>query len=140
MLSIRLQRTGKKHQPQFRIVLAQKEKHPSKKFLEILGNYNPRNKEFSLKNPERAQYWLSQHVEVSPTVHNLFVEKGIAQAEKVKAWRPKIKAQATAPAAAPKAQAQAPAETAPEPVAPVLPVAEEAAAPEPAPAEEAKSE
>lgn len=91
MLTIRLQRTGKKHQPQFRIVLAQKEKHPSKRFLEILGNYNPRNKEFSIKNSERVNYWLGQHVEVSPTVHNLLVEKGMVAADKVKAWRPKVK-------------------------------------------------
>jgi len=87
MLAIRLQRTGKKHQPQFRIVLAEKQKHVSKKFIEILGNYNPRNKQFIIDNPERVQYWLSQHVELSPSINNLFVEKGIIQGSKVQARR-----------------------------------------------------
>ena len=88
MLIIRLQRTGKKRQPEFRIVLAEKFRHASKKFIEILGNYNPRNKNFTIKNQERLDYWLSKHVEVSPTVHNLLVEHGVLkEASKVQARR-----------------------------------------------------
>ena|SRR3989344_3931374 len=92
MLIIRFSRTGKKHQPLFRIVLAEKHKHPSKKFLEILATFNPRNKEFVVKNEERIKYWLGKNVQVSPTVHNLFVGHKLVEGAKVEAWRPKKKA------------------------------------------------
>lgn len=86
MLTIRLQRSGKKNQPEFRIVLAQKTAAVNKKFLEVLGNYNPRTKDFVVKNEERLKYWISQHVTISPTVHNLLVTKNLLDAPKVKAF------------------------------------------------------
>src|SRR3989338_5931215 len=91
MLTIRLQRVGKKNQPVFRIVLAEKHRAASKKALEILGHYNPRSKDFGVKNQERLTYWIGQHVEMSDTIHNLFIDKKILSGEKVKAWRPKPK-------------------------------------------------
>jgi small subunit ribosomal protein S16 len=90
MLIIRLQRTGTKNKADFRIVLAQSYRSASKKVLEVLGHYNPRSKNFGIKDQERLTYWLNQHVSVSPTVHNLFVEKKLVTAKKVKAWRPKM--------------------------------------------------
>lgn len=89
MLTIRLQRVGKRNQPSFRIVLAEKHRAAKKLAVEILGHYNPRSKEFGLKDPERLKYWISKHVEVSPTVHNLLIDKGLLPGEKVKAWKPK---------------------------------------------------
>ncbi len=86
MLTIRLQRSGKKNQPEFRIVLAQKTAAVNKKFLEVLGNYNPRTKDFAVKNEERLKYWISQHVTISPTVHNLLVSKNLLDKPKVKAF------------------------------------------------------
>lgn len=111
MLTIRLQRTGTKNKPQFRLVLAEAHRSASKKFLEVLGHYNPGNKQFGLKNEERLKYWLGQHVQLSPTVHNLLVEKKLISEKKVKAWRPKVKAKTDAPA---EAQAAAPAAAATE--------------------------
>lgn len=107
MLTIRLQRTGKNRQPVFRIVLAEKHKSASKKFLEILGIYNPRTKEFSIKDQDRLNYWLGQQIEISPTVHNLLVDKGLKTGSKTKAWQPRKSAEAAAPAAAPAAPAEA---------------------------------
>ncbi len=104
MLTIRLQRAGKKNDAQFRVVLAEKEAPVSKKFAEILGSYDPHTKNLNVKNSERLNYWISQNVEVSPTVHNLFVEKGILKASKVQAFKlkktakPEEKAAETAPA------------------------------------------
>ena len=86
MLTIRLQRTGKKNASSFRIVVAEKAVHVSKKVTEVLGHYNPSKKEFFLKNPERLHYWLGQHVTASPTVHNLLISKGIVEGDKVKAF------------------------------------------------------
>lgn len=131
MLTIRLQRTGTKNRPTYRLVLAQAHRAAAKSFVEVLGHYNPRNKEFGLKNEDRLKYWLSQHVQLSPTVHNLLVEKKFVDAKKVKAWQPKKKekpeGEATPAAAAPAAaEASAPAATeAPAPeAAPAEPVAE----------------
>ena len=91
MLTIRLQRVGKKNQPSYRIVLAEKHRSATKKIVELLGHYNPRTKEFGIKNEERLKYWISQHIELSPTLRNLLITKGMLQGEKVKAWRPKAK-------------------------------------------------
>lgn len=91
MLTIRLQRVGRRNQAAFRVVLAEKHRHVKKKAVEILGHYDPKTKELGIKDEERVKYWIGQHVEVSPSVHNLFVEKGLLQGEKVKAWRPKVK-------------------------------------------------
>lgn len=120
MLTIRLQRTGTKNKPTFRIVLAEAEKSASKKFLEILGHYDPRSKNFGITDNDRVKYWISQNVQLSPTVHNLFVEKKLVEAKKVKAWAPKKKEGSETPAAAPetteaKAEpvAEVPAEEAP---------------------------
>src|SRR6185369_322549 len=85
MLIIRLQRTGKKNQADFRIVLAEKEAPVNKKIVEVLGSYNPRRKVFQPKE-ERIKYWLGQRVSLSETVHNLFVTKGLVDGKKVKAF------------------------------------------------------
>lgn len=91
MLIIRLQRTGIKNKPSFRIVLAESYRAAGKQAIEVLGHYNPKRKDFAIKDPERLKYWLSQNVSVSPTVHNLLVEKKIVEGKKVKAWQPKKK-------------------------------------------------
>jgi len=96
MLTIRLIRTGKKNAPSFRIVVIEKTAPPkSGKFLEILGNYNPRMlagqagkrntpaKKINLEK-ERIEYWLSQGVQVSETVHNLLVKEGVIKGPKIK--------------------------------------------------------
>ena len=85
MLTIRLQRTGKKNQADFRIVLAEKEAPVKKKVVEILGSYNPRKKAFQVKE-ERLKYWIAQRVELSETMHNLLVDKKFVDAKKVKAF------------------------------------------------------
>jgi small subunit ribosomal protein S16 len=109
MLIIRLQRTGKKNAADFRIVLAQKTSSAAKKFVEVLGSYNPRSKGFMIKDEERLKYWIAQHVEISPTMHNLLVGKNLLDAKKVRAFNtPKKPAEpvaATATPAAPAAEA-----------------------------------
>lgn len=99
MLTIRLQRTGTKNKPAFRLVLTQAERAAGKQSLEVLGHYNPRNKAFGIKNQDRLNYWLGQHVQLSPTVHNLLVEKKLVSEKKVKAWRPKKSANSETPPA-----------------------------------------
>jgi small subunit ribosomal protein S16 len=107
MLTIRLQRTGSKNRPSFRVVLAQAYRAASKNVVEVLGHYNPSSKIFGVKSEERLKYWLDQNVKVSPTVHNLLVEKKFITAKKVKAWQPKKK-EKTAEASAENPAAPAP--------------------------------
>jgi small subunit ribosomal protein S16 len=96
MLTIRLQRTGKKNQADFRIVLAEKESPVGKKVVEILGSYNPR-KTFQVKE-DRVKYWIGQRIELSETMHNLLVTKGFVEGKKVKAFSiPKKPVEAVAP-------------------------------------------
>ena len=84
MLIIRLIRTGKRNASSFRVVVIEKTAPPkSGKFLEILGNYNPRLKELNLKK-ERIEYWLSQGVQTSAAVHNLLVNQEIIKGPKIK--------------------------------------------------------
>lgn len=86
MLTIRFQRTGKRNRAEFRVVVAPKTAAAQKKFTEILGNYNPRTKELTVKDTERLNYWLSQKLPMSPSVQNLFVTKKLVEVGKVKAF------------------------------------------------------
>jgi small subunit ribosomal protein S16 len=127
MLTIRLQRTGKRNQADFRVVLAEKTSAVNKKFSEVLGSYNPKTKDLKIKNPERLTYWIEQHVAISPTVHNLLVTKNLLKATKVKAFStPKkpVVAEA-APVASAEEAAAAPVEEKPVEEAPVTEVAAE---------------
>ena len=66
-------------------MLAEKESPVNKKVVEILGSYNPRKKNFQVKE-ERVKYWIGQRIEMSETVHNLFVTKSLLDAKKIKAF------------------------------------------------------
>lgn len=107
MLTLRLQRSGKKNRPEFRVVLAQKTAAAGKKFLEVLGNYNPRTKDFVVKSEERLKYWIAQHVEISPTLHNLLVSKNLLDSKKTKAFGIPTKVKAKREEAEAKAKAEA---------------------------------
>lgn len=83
MVSIRLQRIGRKKLPHFRLIVQDKQKDPWDKSLEILGSMNPRTKEVSLKK-ERIEYWLSVGAQCTNTVNNLLIEQGIIKGKKAK--------------------------------------------------------
>mgnify|MGYP001562991451 CR=1 FL=1 len=100
MLVIRLQRVGKKNRASFRIVLQDKKWKPQGKALELFGFYDPHSKEKKVQE-ERVKFWISKGAQVSPTLHNMFVDMNILSGEKVKAWKPKkgsAKKEAGAPA------------------------------------------
>lgn len=87
MLTIRLQRGGKRNAPQYKLVLAQKTAANQKQFVEILGAYNPHTKELVIRDQERLDYWMNdQHAPLSATVHNLFVTKELIKADKKHAF------------------------------------------------------
>lgn len=113
MLTIRLQRGGKRNTAQYKVVLAQKTAANQKKFVEILGSYNPHTKELGIRSNDRLNYWMNdQHVELSATVHNLFVSKELLKADKTKSFtipKKEVVAEEAKPEAT--AEAETPAET-----------------------------
>ncbi len=82
MLTIRLQRVGKRNDPSFRVVVTDSQNAAkSGKFVEVVGNYDPR-RDASIINTERVRYWLGTGAQVSDTVHNLLVNERLIEGEK----------------------------------------------------------
>lgn len=93
MVKIRLRRTGLKNQPSYRIVVAEKEAPRDGRFLEIIGNYNPRTEPFTFDvKEERVYHWLRQGAQPSESVAQLFKTVGLTERyERVKAGEPEDK-------------------------------------------------
>ena len=97
MLNIRLQRTGKRGQAYFRIIIAEHTKKPKGGVLEILGSYDPHKKELKVEK-DRIEYWMSKGAQISPTVNNLLVNQKVWDKPKMESWKPKVKPKVETPA------------------------------------------
>lgn len=120
MLTIRLQRVGRKNDPSFRVVVVEaKRAAKTGNYLEMVGSYDPRIDRTTL-NAERIKHWLSMGATVSDTVHNILVSQKIIDGKKINVLPRKSppKKEEDASAAAPAAEAavavadEAPAEAA----------------------------
>ncbi|PIR54125.1 30S ribosomal protein S16 [Candidatus Peregrinibacteria bacterium CG10_big_fil_rev_8_21_14_0_10_42_8] len=146
MLRIRLQRTGNKNNPTYRIVVADKRNAAKGKFNEILGHYLPtRDPSEFVCNTERAQYWMSMGAVPSDTLARLLTKNGMKGLEKhTERYSKKKKKNPSEEEIAAEAAKNAPKEEAPAPVETPIeeaPVAEEAPKETvEAPAEEEKKE
>ncbi len=139
MLVIRLKRIGRKNDPSFRIVVGEKFYSPkSGKHYAYLGSHNPHTK-VTIVDEKAVKEWMGKGAQLSDTLHNLFLNKGIIEGKKINIL-PAFKAapveeKAPEPAAPAAAAEAAPAEEA---------IVVEEAVPEPAPdapaAEEPKAE
>ena len=77
MLRIRLSRTGKKRQPSYRVVVAEKEAKRDGRVVERLGHYNPLTNPAEFRIDEaRALYWLSVGAQPSDAVRVLLNKQG----------------------------------------------------------------
>ena len=75
---IRLRRIGKKKQPQYRLVVAEASGPRDGRFVETIGQYNPRMSPALLSvNEGRALWWLSQGAQPSETVKSLLTKVGV---------------------------------------------------------------
>ena len=81
MLAIKLKRIGKKHQPSYRIVIAEKKSKMSGRFVEDLGWYNPFSKEIKV-DKERVDFRLKTGAQPTDTVYNLLVKSGVISGPK----------------------------------------------------------
>ena len=129
-VKIRLMRVGKKKQPTYRVVVADARSPRDGRFLEILGQYAPRQEPSLVSiNNERALHWLNAGAQPTESAAKLLQIAGVWDAYKdangkVAASKPKVKVKAKAvkevkdapapAAAAPEAEvaAEAPAEAA----------------------------
>lgn len=104
MLAIKLQRIGRKHQPSYRVVVAEKRSKLGGPPVEDLGSYDPITKKQTV-NKERVKHWIGVGAKPTPTVHNLFLKNQIIEGSKIKiAVRPSKKQIAAALAAAEEAK------------------------------------
>ncbi|HSI20158.1 MAG TPA: 30S ribosomal protein S16 [Verrucomicrobiae bacterium] len=78
MLAIRLTRTGKIHDPHYRIVVQEKRSKLNGKYIDLLGHYHPAQADKQLVvNKEKTEEWLAKGAQPSDTVTNLLVKAGI---------------------------------------------------------------
>jgi small subunit ribosomal protein S16 len=78
MVRIRLRRIGRKKAPVYRIVVADSQSPRDGKFIEIIGQYAPRQSEGGLNiEEERANYWMNVGAQPSDTVRSLLRRAGI---------------------------------------------------------------
>ena len=72
MLMIRLSRTGARKQPQYRVVVIEKERPRNGRPVEVVGTYNPRTSPASIElKRERIDYWVSKGAKMSDRVGKL---------------------------------------------------------------------
>lgn len=73
MLTIRLARAGKKHQPDYRIVVTEHYLSVRGKYVQKLGNYNPKTKKIIL-DQEKALEWMNKGAKPSNIVAKLMTK------------------------------------------------------------------
>jgi small subunit ribosomal protein S16 len=83
MLSIRLARTGKAHNPHYRIVVQEKRSKLNGGAIATIGHYHPATKGKELViDQDQARHWLSKGAQASDTVTNLLVKVGVLDESK----------------------------------------------------------
>jgi small subunit ribosomal protein S16 len=71
-LKIRLTRIGSRHQPHYRIVVAETRSRRDGDPTEVLGSYDPRAKANQVKvDLARVDYWLARGAKPSDTLHSM---------------------------------------------------------------------
>ena len=105
---LRLMRMGKKKQPVYRVVAADKRSPRDGRFIEIVGTYNPRTEPSDIKiDNAKAVAWLRQGAQPSERVRKLLEISGAWEAhtsgvsiEDLEAKAAAVKAEAEAAAEA----------------------------------------
>jgi small subunit ribosomal protein S16 len=86
-VSIRLRREGTTNSPYYKVVVADSRSPRDGKFIEIIGNYDPK-KETDNANLDlpRAEYWITKGAQPSDTVRSIIrnARKALGKAEAAK--------------------------------------------------------
>ena len=111
MLKIRLNRTGARKKPSYRIVVAEATAPRDGKYIEIIGTYDPLTDPATIKlDGDRAKHWLSVGAQPTERVVKLMAREGLVEAPTYAAPTPKESdggAKAAPAAEAPAAEAPA---------------------------------
>ena len=82
MLMIRLSRTGARKQPQYRVVVIEKERARNGRPVEVVGTYNPRTNPASIDlKRERIDYWVSKGARMSDRVSKIYSKPALPSAQ-----------------------------------------------------------
>lgn len=82
MLKIRFLRTGRKNDPNFRLVVTDSKKAPrSGAYVETLGSYVPKIHKFQFK-AERINHWIGVGAQLSDTARSLLLKNKVISNEK----------------------------------------------------------
>ena len=77
-VKIRLRRVGRKKSPMYRIVVADSKSPRDGKFIEIVGQYQPRTGDKALNlNSDRVNHWLNVGAQPTDTVRSLLRKAGV---------------------------------------------------------------
>jgi small subunit ribosomal protein S16 len=77
-VKIRLRRVGRKKAPMYRIVVADSKSPRDGKFIEIVGQYQPRTGDKALNlDSARVNYWLNVGAQPTDTVRSLLRKAGL---------------------------------------------------------------
>lgn len=80
MVKIRLTRVGRRHAAFYRLVVADSRRARDGKFIEIIGRYQPVQKDNQVTlDEERALYWLNNGAQPTETVRALLRRQGIME-------------------------------------------------------------
>ena len=86
MLKIRLRRTGARHQPSYRVVVADSRAARDGAFVDYLGHYNPRTEPPTVViDEDKALKWLRQGAQPSDAVRQLLNTLGTLERVKAEA-------------------------------------------------------
>jgi len=101
-VKIRLRRTGRSKQPYYRIVVADSRSPRDGRFIEIVGQYAPRQGETALNlKAERVHHWLDNGAQPTDTVRSLLRKAGILKTRHEARLATKLKAGAVPVTATP---------------------------------------
>ena len=77
-VKIRLRRVGRKKSPMYRIVVADSKSPRDGKFIEIVGQYQPRTGDQAINlDSDRVNYWLNVGAQPTDTVRSLLRKAGV---------------------------------------------------------------
>jgi small subunit ribosomal protein S16 len=96
-VKIRLRREGRKKTPMYRIVVADSKAPRDGRFIEIIGQYQPRGGENAINlKADRVEHWLNVGALPTDTVRSLLRRAGILKARHEARLAAKLQAAAVA--------------------------------------------
>lgn len=82
MLVLRLSRTGKRNQPAYRMVVAEHSSPIQSKFVDVVGYYNPAEKNKIDFKMDRIEHWIKMGAKPSQSLASLLKKNSVPNMDK----------------------------------------------------------